>query len=275
MVGILPTMLAVKWDEMCGSILARRRFIVAMVGKMPMHERSVMQLRRRTCNLQSMETQEAFGPCALRDDIRFDPAAGAGGFSGMMCGDSARGRSPADCRRIEVRPRCCAGTLLAAHGRTRRRRRGLRSDVMTQKKDEQPQDPQGTPGVVFPGKDMPDKDMPGDDKPGNDKPGNDKPGNDMPGEDEPGKKQGNNTPGDRQGDNAPGAGQGVNRPGGDPGDNRPGEQHDEDRTSHHPDHPAYKPPTSAQQATQEGRSAQPGADADDLDSQDRIPDLRR
>jgi hypothetical protein len=132
---------------------------------------------------------------------------------------------------------------------------GFRSDVMTQKKDEQPQDPQDTPGVVFPGKDMPDKDIPG--------------------EDVPGEKQGNNTPGDQQGDNSPGGGQGVNRPGGDPGENRPGEQHDEDRTSHTPANPVYKPPTSAQQAAQDGRSAQPGADADDLDSQDRIPDLRR
>lgn len=42
-----------------------------------------------------------------------------------------------------------------------------------------------------------------------------------------------------------------------------------------PDSPAHKPPTSAQQAAKDGRSAQPGADADDLDSQDRIPDLRR
>lgn len=42
-----------------------------------------------------------------------------------------------------------------------------------------------------------------------------------------------------------------------------------------PDSPAHKPPTSAQQARKDKRSAQPGANADDLDSQDRIPDLRR
>lgn len=93
--------------------------------------------------------------------------------------------------------------------------------------------------------------------------------------DTPGEDQGNNKPGGQQGNNTPGGNQGVNHPDNDPGENRPGQQQDEDRTSHDPHNPVHKPPTSAQQAKKDGRSARPGADADDLDSQDRIPYQRR
>jgi hypothetical protein len=87
---------------------------------------------------------------------------------------------------------------------------------------------------------------------------------DTPDLDHPGAQQGNHIAGSNLG----------NQPDKD-AENRTVESRDQDKTRRHPDDPVRNLQTSAQQARKDGRSAQPGADADDLDSQDRIPDQRR
>ncbi|MGN6151432.1 MAG: hypothetical protein ACTHOH_05400 [Lysobacteraceae bacterium] len=86
--------------------------------------------------------------------------------------------------------------------------------------------------------------------------------------------------GGKQGNQVAGSNQGANQPDKDPAqdravENRTVESRDQDNTRRHPNDPVRNLQTSAQQARKDGRSAQPGADADDLDSQDRIPDQRR